>query len=221
MSSNRKVLMGEMTYRRTMAVVAQVEGTPRSLVGEDPRRPLVRGTDPVPVEVVGWDDGNGWALCDVYASGTSEDPTEEDQPLRLLGVPEASGLLPVGSYWVAVPLPWSVGGDVAYQYTVLNTSPVGGSLLMRITGLHTDSPTTGVRMYKGDIYANGTGAVATQSDVTVRIPGVAANVTVPGYGSWSNLPACIGVRTTATWIGATVTHTNDTVYEAVGLLLVV
>lgn len=97
----------------------------------------------------------------------------------------------------------------------------GGGVLLRITGLHTDSPASGVRMYVGDIYGNGSTAVATQAGVTVRIPGLAADVTLPSSGSWSSVPVCLGVRTTATWTGAAETHTSDTVYEALGLLLVV
>lgn len=98
---------------------------------------------------------------------------------------------------------------------------VGGGVPLKITGLHADSPTSGVRMYKGDVYGNGTAASATLSNVTVRIPGIAANVTLPSSGAWADVPACCGMATTATWTGATATHTNDTVYEAVGLLLVV
>ena len=98
---------------------------------------------------------------------------------------------------------------------------VGGGVPLKITGLHADSPTTGVRMYKGDVYGNGTAASATLSNVTVRIPGIAANVTLPSSGAWADVPACCGMATTATWTGATTTHTADTVYEATGLLLVV
>ncbi|NLF18387.1 MAG: hypothetical protein GX595_14215 [Lentisphaerae bacterium] len=97
---------------------------------------------------------------------------------------------------------------------------VGGGVPLKITGLHSDSPTTGVRMYKGDVYGAGTAASATLTGVTVRIPGIAADVTLPSSGAWADVPACCGMATTATWTGATTTHTADTVYEAVGLILV-
>lgn len=97
----------------------------------------------------------------------------------------------------------------------------GGGYLLKITGLHSDSPASGVRMYTGSIYGNGSAAVATQSNVTVRIPGIAADVTAPSYGAWADVPYCGALLTTATWTGATQTHTNDTVYEAIGLLLLV
>lgn len=92
---------------------------------------------------------------------------------------------------------------------------------MKITGLHTDSPASGVRMYSGDIYGSGTLADATETGVTVRIPDIAADVELPSCGAWASVPPCCGVRTTLTWTGATTTHTSDTVYEAIGLLLIV
>ena len=103
--------------------------------------------------------------------------------------------------------------------------PMGGSgsgdvALLKITGLHSDSPASGVRMYLGDLYANGSEVAATTEDVTVRIPGIAADVTLPSSGAWADVPACCGVRTVATWTGATATHTNEAVYEAGALLKV-
>ena len=92
--------------------------------------------------------------------------------------------------------------------------------LLRITGLHADSPESGVRMYRGNLYANGSEATATTTGVTVRIPDIAADVELPSIGPWTDVPACCGIRTTQTWTGATETHSNDTVYEAVGILLV-
>lgn len=97
----------------------------------------------------------------------------------------------------------------------------GGTVLLKVTGLHSDSPASGVRMFKGDVYGNGTGAAATLTNVTVRIPGIAADVTSPSCGAWSSVPAVGGIKTTATWVGASLTHTNDTVYEAIGMVLVI
>lgn len=96
----------------------------------------------------------------------------------------------------------------------------GGGSLLRITGLHSDSPASGVRMYVGDIYVNGTESAATSTNVTVRIPDIAADVTLPSSGDWDDVPACIGIRTMETWTGDSETHENDTVYAAVGLLLI-
>jgi len=95
-----------------------------------------------------------------------------------------------------------------------------GIYLMKITGLHSDSPVSGVRMYKGDLYENGSATTRTKADVTVRIPGIPANVTLPSSGTWADVPACGGIPITATWTGASQTHTNDTVYESIGLLLI-
>jgi len=85
--------------------------------------------------------------------------------------------------------------------------------LVRITGLHADSPATGVRMYLGDVYGNGSASAATATGVTVRIPDIAADVTAPSYGVWSDLPPLCGVKTRETWTGATATHTSDIVYN--------
>jgi hypothetical protein len=93
--------------------------------------------------------------------------------------------------------------------------------LLKITGLHPDSPTSGVRMYYGNLHAIGTLAAATTIGVTVRIPEIAPDILTPSYGGWGGLPACCGVLTRETWIGATETHTEDRVYCAVGLLLLV
>lgn len=112
-----------------------------------------------------------------------------------------------------IPVRQGVGGGVG--------SEASGGILLRITGTHSDSPASGVRMYLGSIYGNGSAAAATATGVTVRIPGIAADVTAPSSGAWADVPACIGVRTTATWTGATATHADDRVYEAVGLLLVI
>ena len=96
----------------------------------------------------------------------------------------------------------------------------GGSLtILRVYGLHPDSPTSGVRMYTGSVYGNGSNASATETGVTIRIPGIAADVETLSYGSWLSLGFCGGALVTSTWVGATQTHTDDSVYEAVGLLL--
>lgn len=97
----------------------------------------------------------------------------------------------------------------------------GNALLLQITGLHADSPASGVRMYVGNVYGSGSTASPTVTGATVRIPGIAADVVYPSSGVWSDCPVCCAVRTTATWTGATYTHTADTVYEAVGLILIV
>jgi hypothetical protein len=96
----------------------------------------------------------------------------------------------------------------------------GTVALLKITGLHPDAP-TGVPMLQGDIYGNGSTAAATETGVTVTIPGLAAGVTSPSFGTWNDVPHCCGVSTVRTWTGATETHTDDTVYEAIGLLLVI
>lgn len=97
----------------------------------------------------------------------------------------------------------------------------GAAVLLKITALHSDSPTGGVPMFTGDIYGNGSAAAATQTGVTVAIPGLASGTTAPSFGTWSDVPHCCGVSTTRTWTGATQTHIDDTVYEAIGLLLVI
>jgi hypothetical protein len=96
----------------------------------------------------------------------------------------------------------------------------GAVALLKITGLHPDAP-TGVPMLQGDIYGNGSTADPTETGVTVTIPGLAAGVTSPSFGTWNDVPHCCGVSTTRTWTGATETHADDTVYEAIGLLLVI
>lgn len=101
-----------------------------------------------------------------------------------------------------------------------SSSSSGTVALLKITGLHDDSP-GGTPMFKGDIYGNGSAAAATQTGVTVAIPGLASGTTSPSFGSWNDVPHCCGVSTTRTWTGATETHTDDTVYEAIGLLLVI
>ena len=93
------------------------------------------------------------------------------------------------------------------------------AVLLRITGLHPDSPLTGIQVYQGNIHREGSGSAATQVGVTVRIPDIAPNVFYPSSGAWSSLPPCLGFSTVQTWTGKTVTHTNDVVYEALGLIL--
>lgn len=93
-------------------------------------------------------------------------------------------------------------------------------LLLKITGLHSDSPASGVRMYVGNIYNNGTEASPTQTGVTVRIPELGADITLPSFGAWSDVRACCGVPVRETWTGATETHTLDTVYYAIGPLVI-
>ena len=94
------------------------------------------------------------------------------------------------------------------------------ALLLKITGLHSDSPASGVRMYVGNIYNNGTEASPTQTGVTVRIPDLGADITLPSFGAWSDVRACSGIPVRETWTGATATHTLDTVYYAIGPLVI-
>lgn len=102
-----------------------------------------------------------------------------------------------------------------------NASIGAGGVLLKITGTHADSPTSGVRMYTGNVYGNGSEATPTATGVTIRIPGIAANVTLPSSGAWADVPVCGAVQTTATWTGAAYTHANDTIYEVIGLLLII
>jgi len=90
---------------------------------------------------------------------------------------------------------------------------------VQLTGLHPFSPAAGVRMYTGDVYGNGSTSAATASNVAIRIPGIAPNVTVPAFGAWNTVPKCgaIGYRGT-TWIGSAGLRT-ETVYETFGLLV--
>lgn len=84
---------------------------------------------------------------------------------------------------------------VAGKHTVRNNTLVvlpdsktigkggGGGAPVRITGVHPDSPTTGVRMFQGDAYANGTEEDASAEDVTIRIMDIAEDVeTFPSRG---------------------------------------
>jgi hypothetical protein len=101
-----------------------------------------------------------------------------------------------------------------------SVAALGASVVMlRIHGLHPDSPASGVRMYHGDIYANGSDAAITTADVTVKIPGIAGNVLLPSTGTWADVNPILCIGITQTWVGATVTHTDDMVYETAGLLL--
>jgi len=95
------------------------------------------------------------------------------------------------------------------------------AVLVGITGLHSDSPAAGVRMYVGDIYGAGPQEAPTRVGVTIRIPSIAPDVVTPSYGAWTALPLCGGVKTVETWTGATSTHTKDTVYCTVGLAIFV
>jgi hypothetical protein len=79
--------------------------------------------------------------------------------------------------------------------------------LVKITGAH---PTL-ADLYIGDLYGNGSTVAATATGVTVRIPGIAAGIADPSYGTWADLPACGAIRTVA--LDGTV------VYETVGDLI--
>jgi hypothetical protein len=120
------------------------------------------------------------------------------------------------STWIRSRL--GLGTDEASKTTEEETTTSDSTVvLLKVTGLHSDSPASGVRMYKGDIYGNGSQSAATSEDVTVRILGVATNVTIPSSGSWGDMPMCGAISATQTWVGASATHTNDTVYETIGL----
>lgn len=85
--------------------------------------------------------------------------------------------------------------------------------VVAITGLHSDSPVTGVRVYTGKVYPTGYLNGNAQTGVTIIIP-LAANVTAPSYQTWANTPPFMAVKITHTWTGASQTHTDDIVYEA-------
>jgi len=86
--------------------------------------------------------------------------------------------------------------------------------IIKITGLHSDSPTTGVRVYTGSLSPNGWYAGSPTTGVTIMIPGIAADVESPSYGAWSDSVPFLSQRVIYTWTGAASTHTNDVVYEA-------
>lgn len=95
----------------------------------------------------------------------------------------------------------------------------GSAVLLRITGLHPLSPATGLRMYTGDVYGRGSTETPTILDVTIRIAGIAVNVTSPCTGVWANVPPCGAIRTISSWYGSDGLHEDEVVYEAFGLLL--
>lgn len=123
------------------------------------------------------------------------------------------------SAWIRARLGLEAGGGTNAAEEATAAAVEGSAVLLKITGLHSDSPASGVRMYLGDLYANGSAAAATTTGVTVRIPGIAADVALPSYGAWSDTGFCGAIQTTQTWTGASTTHTDDTVYEATGDVL--
>lgn len=102
------------------------------------------------------------------------------------------------------------------------------AVLIKITGVHDDSPASGPLMLVGDLYGNGywsdlggLPAAPTTTGVACYIPDLDAGVTEPSYGTWAALPPCAGIKTRQTWQGETEEHENDTVYALAGLLLLV
>lgn len=81
---------------------------------------------------------------------------------------------------------------------------------VKLTGLHADSPATGVRVYTGTLYAS-PAATSGTAGITIRIPSIAANWTAPASGVWGNLPFFSALPSAETWTGKTTTHT-ETVY---------
>lgn len=135
--------------------------------------------------------------------------------------------------WITVYHNNTDASDIFKQITAVawpNTGWIleGGSStsvpIIKFLGLHSDSPATGSRMYIGNIYSTCFEAVSGSTPIaysaTIYIPG-SSDVIVPYGGSWTTVPPVYGLRTVRTWTGASQTHTNDTVYEAVGLLLVI
>jgi len=121
-----------------------------------------------------------------------------------------------------IPVDLTTGGRRrSWGSSTLSSGSTMGALT--ISGLHADSPVTGIRIYTGTFYGkgygDGTSSYVTDEDITIKIPGIGSNVTLPSYGLWSHLPPCLGLKTKQTWTGATETHTNDTVYEAYQMAL--
>lgn len=226
-----RILPTVPTYRRIMKAVDRVERLPFNSISDPVARPMRSGEDNnvFLVKITGLHDdsptsGVRMYKGDVYEDGSEEDATKEDVTIRVAGV-EADVLLPTTVFCLAVMLTETWEGDsethtndLVYEVALPD---IPDTVLLKIIGLHTDSPASGVRMYAGQLYMNGSAAAATSGSITVRIPSIGANVTSPSSGYWSDVPFCTAVKTTATWVGATQTHTDDTVYEAVGLLLVV
>ena len=118
-----------------------------------------------------------------------------------------------------------VGIDVQQndrQIKVTNTGVAGEGTsiqVVKITGLHSDSPASGERVYLGDLYTQGwylgeeeAGTITT--DVTIMIPGIADDIEAPSYGTWAATAAFLARGITYTWVGAEETHTDEAVYEA-------
>jgi len=99
-------------------------------------------------------------------------------------------------------------------YEVYPEPASSGVSIVKITGLHSDSPASGERVYTGSLYANGWYAGSPTTGVTIMIPGIAINIEAPSYGTWAATAAMLARQVTYTWTGAATTHTDDTVYEA-------
>ena len=92
-------------------------------------------------------------------------------------------------------------------------NPPGGTstsaVPVRITGVHPDSPVGAgdVRMFRGDVYPDGSGESASTTAATIRVMGLAANI-----ADYSTLPQ-IATPISQTWTKADTTEITETVYE--------
>ena len=92
-------------------------------------------------------------------------------------------------------------------------NPPGGTstsaVPVRITGVHPNSPVGAgdVRMFVGDAYADGSDASASTDDVTIKVMGLAVNIS-----SYTSLPQ-LATPISQTWTKADTTEITETVYE--------
>lgn len=96
---------------------------------------------------------------------------------------------------------------------------VNSAMLVKVTGVHSDSPTGVALYYVGDVYGNGPDDDQTEYGVTIRIPGIGIDMTLPSYGTWADLPISGAMKVITTWNGALTEHENDAVYVLVGDLI--
>jgi len=86
---------------------------------------------------------------------------------------------------------------------------------VQVTGLHADSPTSGVRVYTGVVYPGGITVGPPYGTGTIFIAGIAADVEEPSYGDWYDTPVCPAIRIAHSWTGAAgVEYTDEVCYEA-------
>lgn len=94
-------------------------------------------------------------------------------------------------------------------------------VVVKISGVHSDytAGTAEGRMYTGSAWEGFVPDGSPTANVTISIPGIPGNVTTPSYGTWAASPYLLARKLVATWVGASLTHTDDTVYEALGAAL--